>query len=39
MARFGENKELLDEVSEGMTENLKVAKQNIEHLVQKKTSQ
>lgn len=32
MARFKENKELLDEVKDGMTENLKLAKENITYL-------
>ena len=32
MARFRENKELLDEVREGMSENLNLAKENINYL-------
>ena len=32
LARFRENKELLDEVSGGMADNLRLAKLNIEHL-------
>ena len=32
MARFAENKELLDEVKEGMTDNLRLAKENITYL-------
>lgn len=35
LARFAENKELLSEVGEGMTENLRLAKQNIEILKKK----
>ena len=35
MGRFSENKELVDQVREGMTENLKLAKQNIEFLKSK----
>ena len=33
--RFNENKELMAEVEEGMEENLKIAKQNIELLKKK----
>ena len=32
MEKFAENKELLEEVSEGMTDNLKIAKANLELL-------
>ena len=32
MARFAENKELLDEVREGMADNLRLAKENIAYL-------
>ena len=32
MARFAENKELLDEVKEGMADNLRLAKENIAYL-------
>ena len=32
LSRFRENKELLDEVSSGMSDNLRLAKQNIEYL-------
>lgn len=32
MARFAENKELLEEVREGMSDNLKLAKENITYL-------
>ena len=32
LARFKENKELLDEVREGMSENLNLAKENINYL-------
>ena len=35
MARFRENKELMDEVKGGMAENLRLAKQNIEVLKNK----
>ena len=35
MARFRENKELMDEVKGGMTENLRLAKQNIDILKNK----
>ena len=38
MARFRENKELMDEVKGGMEENLRLAKQNIE-ILKKKTAE